>query len=192
MGTPRPLGPVKLFVGVLVSEETRLPPTEAALVEAFGPVDHRSRRLPFDATRYYAREMGNAIQRVLLSFEHLIAADSLASIKLRTCGIEQVLRNGASVPRPVNLDPGYLEQAKVVVASTKNFYHRMYLSDGVFAEVTLRFRNNTYECFPWTYPDYASAEYREFFLRTREIYRMQLRNRCHTRTVREGTGPVNR
>ena len=192
MGTPRPLGPVKLFVAVRVSDAARLTPTEAALVEAFGPIDHRSRCLPFDATRYYAREMGDAVQRVLLSFEHLIAADSLASVKLRTQGMEQVLRNGASVPRPVNLDPGYLEQSKVVVASTKNFYHRLYLSEGVFAEVTLQFKNNTYECFPWTYPDYASSEYREFFVRAREIYRMQLRNRCQTRTVHEGTGPVNR
>ena len=78
----------------------------------------------------------------------------------------------------MNLDPGYIEQAKVILASTKNFYHRLHLSGGIFAEVTMHFKNNTYQFFPWTYPDYQSKEYQEFFLKIRHIYRAQLRTMC--------------
>ena len=77
-----------------------------------------------------------------------------------------------------SLDPGYLEHAKVVLASTKNFYHRMYLGRGIFGEVTMHFRNNAYEFFAWTYPDYKSAEYQNFFHELRGIYRRQLRTIC--------------
>ena len=83
-----------------------------------------------------------------------------------------------AVKRPVNLDPGYLEQAKVILTSTKNFYHRIYLGGGIFGEVTMHFKNNTYQFFPWTYPDYQSRDYQEFFLRIRQIYRSQLRTMC--------------
>ena len=83
-----------------------------------------------------------------------------------------------SVTRPVNLDPGYIEHAKVILASTKNFYHRMYLARGIFGEVTMHFRDGAYEFFPWTYPDYKSAEYQRFFLELRDIYRQQLRSMC--------------
>jgi hypothetical protein len=135
--------------------------------------------VPFEGSDYYSREMGDAIERVLLSFESLVDADRLAEIKNRTNQMEQQYRDAASrVPRPVNLDPGYLEQSKVVLASTKNFYHRIYLSRGVFAEVTMHFRNNTYQFFPWTYPDYRTSDYLEFFLRMRQLYRTQLKSRC--------------
>jgi len=83
-----------------------------------------------------------------------------------------------AVKRPVNLDPGYLEQGKIILASTKNFYHRMYLARGIFGEVTMHYRNNAWEFFPWTYPDYKSAEYQAFFLELRAVYRRQLRTRC--------------
>ena len=83
-----------------------------------------------------------------------------------------------TVKRPVNLDPGYLEHSKVILASTKNFYHRMYLCRGIFGEVTMHFRNGAYEFFPWTYPDYKSPEYQKFFLELRTIYREQLRRLC--------------
>ena len=83
-----------------------------------------------------------------------------------------------AVKRPVNLDPGYIEHAKVILASTKNFYHRIYLGSGIFAEVTMHFKNNTYQFFPWTYPDYQSKDYQDLFLKIRQIYRSQLRTMC--------------
>ena len=181
MGKVQSLNPVKLFAGVLVADERLLPQIEERLVADFGPIDHRSDVLPFEFTEYYASQMGDILDRIFFSFENLIDAGTLASLKLQTNRIEEEYRGASKeVRRPVNLDPGYIEQAKVILASTKNFYHRIYLRQGIFAEVTMHFRNNTYQFFPWTYPDYKSKDYQEFFLRMRQIYRVQLKNLCLT------------
>jgi hypothetical protein len=179
MGAIRPFNPVKLFIGVLVSHTKLIPEVETRLVSLYGPVDHRSDVLPFDFTDYYEAEMGDLIDRVFFSFERLIEADRLPEIKRRTNEMEaEVAPLLQAVKRPVNLDPGYIEHAKVVLASTKNFYHRIYAGGGIFAEVTMHFKNNTYQFFPWTYPDYQSRDYQEFFLKVRQIYRAQLRTMC--------------
>jgi hypothetical protein len=179
MGSIRNFNPVKLFVGVLVSSESLLDSVEAQLAAKYGPVDYRSPVLPFTFTDYYRHETGDDIHRLFLSFERLIEADTLPEIKRHTNTLETEFAAGnAAVKRPVNLDPGYLEHAKVILASTKNFYHRMYLGGGIFGEVTMHFRNGTFEFFPWTYPDYKSAEYQAFFLELRGIYRRQLRAMC--------------
>ena len=179
MGSIRAFNPVKLFVGVLVSNGELVTAVESQLVAAYGPVDHRSPVLPFTFTDYYRRETGDRILRLFFSFERLIDAGQLAEIKRHTNVLEETFAAaGTTVKRPVNLDPGYLEHAKVILASTKNFYHRMYLSRGIFGEVTMHFRNGAYEFFPWTYPDYKSTEYQSFFLELREVYRQQLRRLC--------------
>ena len=179
MGDVRPFNAVKLFIGVLVSNAKLISEVEQRLIRAYGPIDHRSSVIPFDFTDYYEQEMGDIIDRVLFSFERLIEADRLTEIKKQTNQLEQELAPlYTAVKRPVNLDPGYIEQAKVMLASTKNFYHRIYLGNGIFGEVTMHFRNNTYQFFPWTYPDYQSKEYQEFFLKMRHIYRGQLRTMC--------------
>src|SRR2546430_17137507 len=179
MGSIRIFNPVKLFVGVLVSDAELIALVREKLVEFYGTIDHESPVIPFDFTDYYSAEMGESIARVFFSFERLIEADRLAEIKRQTNNLEEEFKNkGHATKRPVNLDPGYVEHAKVVLASTKNFYHRMYLADGIFAEVTMHFRNNTFQFFPWTYPDYQSKDYQEFFLRMRPIYRSQLKTMC--------------
>jgi len=183
MGAIRQFSPVKLFIGVLVSNNKFIPEVEKRLTAAYGSIDHRSDLIPFDFTDYYEAEMGDLIDRVFFSFERLIEADQLPEIKRQTNDLEEELAPALRTPRtnvkrPVNLDPGYIEQAKVILASTKNFYHRIYLGSGVFGEVTMHFKNNTYQFFPWTYPDYQSRDYQEFFLRTRQILRSQLRTMC--------------
>ena len=179
MGDIRQFNSVKLFIGVLVSHAKLIPEVEQRLTNAYGPIDHRSAVIPFDFTDYYEPEMGDIIDRILFSFERLIEADRLAEIKRQTNKFEQELAPlYTSAKRPVNLDPGYIEQAKVILASTKNFYHRLHLSSGIFGEVTMHFKNNRYQFFPWTYADYQSKEYQEFFLRIRHIYRAQLRTMC--------------
>jgi hypothetical protein len=183
MGAIRQFNPVKLFVGVLVSHTRLLPDVEQRLNALYGPIDHRSPVIPFDFTDYYEPEMGDIIDRVFFSFERLIEADQLPEIKRQTNQFEDELApllrtSSTSVKRPVNLDPGYIEQAKVILASTKNFYHRIYLGAGVFGEVTMHFKNNTYQFFPWTYPDYQSRDYQEFFLKIRHVFRVQLRTMC--------------
>jgi hypothetical protein len=183
MGAINQFTPVKLFIGILVSNSKFIPEVEQRLTTLYGSVDHRSDVIPFDFTDYYESEMGDLIDRVFFSFERLIEADQLPEIKRQTNELEQELAPllktpNTNVKRPVNLDPGYIEQAKVILASTKNFYHRIYLGKGIFGEVTMHFKNNTYQFFPWTYPDYQSKDYQEFFLRTRQILRSQLRTMC--------------
>ena len=181
MGAIRNLNPVKLFVGVLVSDPKLILNVETRLISAYGPVDHRSSVVPFDFTNYYEPEMGRAIERVFFSFERVIEADQLPEIKRQTNKIEEeMMPLLETVKRPVNLDPGYLEQAKVILASTKNFYHRIYLGKGIFGEITMQFKDGEYHFFPWTYPDYQSKEYQDFFLKLRRIYRSQLRTMCIT------------
>ena len=179
MAEIRQFNPVKLFIGVLVSHSKLIPEIEQRLSANYGLIDHRSPLIPFDFTNYYETEMGDVIDRVFFSFERLIEADQLPEIKRQTNRLEEeIAPSFGTVKRPVNLDPGYIEQAKVILASTKNFYHRIYLGSGIFGEVTMHFKNNTYQFFPWTYPDYQSKEYQEFFLKMRHIYRSQLRNMC--------------
>jgi hypothetical protein len=179
MAAIRQFNPVKLFIGVLVSHSRLIPDVQQRLSGAFGPIDHRSPVIPFDFTDYYEPEMGDIIDRIFFSFERLIEADQLPEIKRQTNQLEEELAPLLqSVKRPVNLDPGYIEQAKVILASTKNFYHRIYLGRGIFGEVTMHFKNNTFQFFPWTYPDYQSKDYQEFFLKLRHIYRSQLRTMC--------------
>ncbi|HEX4999725.1 MAG TPA: DUF4416 family protein [Terriglobia bacterium] len=179
MGAIHQFNPVKLFTGALVSSRSWIPEIEERLTALYGPIDHRSETLPFDFTDYYEKEMGFSIDRVFFSFTTLIDAQRLPEIKQVTNALEgEFAGRGGKVTRPVNLDPGYLENAKVVLASTKNFYHRIYLGDGIFGEVTMRFSNNTFQFFPWTYPDYQSSDYQEFFMRVRQIYRSQLKTMC--------------
>jgi hypothetical protein len=197
MGAVRQFTPVKLFIGVLVSNRKFIASVEERLAALYGKVDHRSDVIPFDFTDYYEKEMGDILDRVFFSFERLIEADRLPEIKRQTNELEdelaELLRTpNTTIKRPVNLDPGYVEQAKVVLASTKNFYHRIYIGRGIFAEVTMHFKNNTYQFFPWTYPDYQSRDYQEFFLRTRQIFRSQLRTMCivDNNVGRGGTGQM--
>lgn len=155
---------------------------ESALRNHFGPIDLRCGPIPFDFTGYYQKEMGANLTRVLWSFEELVDPGSLSHAKLQTRAVEDAFRReGPGKPRSVNIDPGYLEQSKIVLASTKNFYHRVYLGQGIFAEVAMHFRNNTYQFFPWTYPDYKSRDYLHFFVRMRQIYRSQLKRMCVNR-----------
>jgi hypothetical protein len=172
---------VKLFVGILTSQPELFDVVESRLAASFGAVDLRSDRFPFDQTDYYEREMGASIERQFLALETLIAADALAGIKVETNRLEAELAGLGGLARPVNLDPGYLEQAKVVLASTKNFYHRIQLRDGIYGEVTLHWEGGEWRPFHWTFPDFRSGRYFEFFAALRARYRAQLRQSCLVR-----------
>ncbi len=168
---------VKLFVGVLSSVPGILPEVERRLTAFLGPVDLRSEAFAFSLTHYYDKEMGSPISRYFLSFSNLIGPEELACIKTKTNRLEAALAADFSqVPRPVNLDPGYLEQSKIVLASTKNFYHRIYLSEGIYAEVTLHFEDAGWKALPWTFPDFRSGLYDAFFTGLRNSYRGQVKS----------------
>ncbi|MDR3211228.1 MAG: DUF4416 family protein [Planctomycetota bacterium] len=155
------------FVGVLAASPDILPNVEARLVDKFGPVQERMPDLPFTYTDYYARELGPDPRRSFLAFTLDFDPESLAEAKITTNQLEIELAEGSSWPRPVNLDPGYLAPGKVILASCKDYSHRLYLCRGVYAEVTLQYRDNAFQTLPWTFPDYASGAYFPFFLALR-------------------------
>jgi hypothetical protein len=142
----------------------------AELEACFGPADLQSPSMEFEFTRYYQPQMGEGLRRTFFSFARLIDPAELAGIKLATNAIEERYRDGGwPVGRPVNLDPGYLELGKLVLASTKNHCHRIYLRDGIYAEVTLVYRDKAFRGFEWTFPDYRTEEYHRFFLEARKL-----------------------
>ncbi len=159
---------VKLFIAVTFSDDNIFEKIKIILQREFGAIDCLSAIFSFDYTKYYVREMGEGLKKQLLSFEQLISPDSLPEIKLRTNEIEdQFSVNGK---RRVNLDPGYLSAAKVVMATAKNFDHRIYLGKGIYGDVQLRYRKNKFHFNPWTYPDYKDKYIIDFLARTRKIY----------------------
>jgi hypothetical protein len=174
MGEIKEPRPVKLIVSLFTGDIDLLPAARAALVERFGETDYQSEQLPFDHTDYYAPEFGPNLQRQILAFERLVAPDQLAKIKRTTNELEQTW--SVQGRRRINLDPGYIEPSKLVLATTKNYSHRIYLGQGIYAEVTLHYRQGAFRGGEWTYPDYASARYLEIFDHIRDIYLAQLRH----------------
>jgi hypothetical protein len=176
MGEIKAVPQVKLFVGVLSSVPEAVPEAKARLCVLYGPADLASEEFPFDQTTYYNEAMGSPIFRSFLSFSGLIGPAELAEIKIETNAIEaEMATRFKAVRRPVNLDPGYLEMSKIILASTKNFYHRIYLSLGIYAEVTMHFKAGQWQCFPWTFPDFRTGRYAAFFTSLRNRYRQQLK-----------------
>ena len=178
MGTITIPQPVKAIIGVLTPEPCLLPTVYTELTYRLGPIDFASELLPFTNTTYYENEMGPGIQRQFISFERLIDAGTLAEMKLFTNKVEQAfkIKKSDGEARRVNLDVGYLCLAKLVLASTKDNAHRIYLRDGIYAEITLRFYRKTFQPWEWSYPDYRLPTYIAIFNQIRKIYRNQLEN----------------
>jgi hypothetical protein len=178
MAKIRPPIPAKLFVGILTSVPEIIPKVEERLVGLFGAADSRSVAFPFDSTHYYDETMGTPLYRYFLSFADLMDASAISDAKIKTNDMETGFASECpNLQRPLNLDPGYVEQSKIVLASTKNFYHRILISRGVYAEVTLHFEAGEWRSFPWTFPDYKIDRYHPFFSSLRQLYRSQLSER---------------
>lgn len=176
MGEPTKPEPVKLFTGLLTSSPKILSRVEEDLRAEFGSTDLESDLMPFDFTDYYREKMGEGIQRKFMSFEKLIDPGKISEIKLIANEIEEKFSENldVEVPRPINIDPGYVGLSKMVLASTKNYSHRIYLRDGIYAEVTLQYKDGCFQPLQWTYPDYRSDGYIEFFEKVRARYSEQL------------------
>ncbi len=173
MGIPKKPLPVKYVVGVIVRPDA-LENIEKA-IEELGGCDLRSEVFSFDTTNYYEDEMGPSLIRFWISLKGLRDPGELASFKLRTNELEAKFldKNGK---RRVNLDPGYITESNLILATTKNYSHRIYLSNGIYAEVTLIYKRKTgFEPLPWTYPDYRWKKALEFFKKVREKYREELK-----------------
>ncbi|QAT16895.1 hypothetical protein BU251_03680 [Candidatus Velamenicoccus archaeovorus] len=173
MGTPLRSLPAKLITGLIAKDTERLECARKFLERRFGRADRTSAVFAFDQTHYYERELGEGLRRQFLSFERLIAADTLAAIKQWTNSLEIRPFRGAQ-KRTVNIDPGYISLAKLVLATTKNHSHRIYLRQGIFEEVTLVFRGHTFAPLEWTYPDYRQESHIAFFNEVRKTYKQQI------------------
>ena len=146
--------------------------------ELFGPIGLQSEPYSFHHTPYYATSMGLDLRKQLWVFERLAPLDSLAHCKVATMQLEEELAaSGAfSELRPLNLDPGFLNLGKFMLATTKDKDHRLYLRDGIFAEVTLHYCDKEYVPWPWTYADYREDHVRDFLKRAREYYKERLKD----------------
>ncbi|MBN2018702.1 MAG: DUF4416 family protein [Sedimentisphaerales bacterium] len=169
--------PVKLIIGILAADKDALATAVGAIGEHIGKVDLISDVWPFTQTDYYKDETGGNILRQFVSIEELVDPGKLAEIKHATNKLEQELAAALkiSVPRPVNMDPGLIEPSKLVLATTKNYSHRIYIGNKMFAEVTLIFEKAAWRHFEWTYPDYRQQCYQEFFSKVRSRLLEQLR-----------------
>jgi len=176
MAQIRPLDPVLLLVAAFSRYPDILDRGRADLVEAFGPVVFSSLPYEFTQTKYYEATMGADLKKHFLVFQNLVSGDSLAKIKIQTNEMEQALAGAAAYPepRPINLDPGFLTLGKFMLATTKDQGHRIYLRDGIFAEVTLRFEGGAFHPWPWTYADYRQPSVLAFMREARELYRRRL------------------
>jgi len=172
--------PVKLIIGVLAADQNCLNAAQKTVASKFSNIDLASDVWPFTQTDYYKNEIGPNILRQFLSLEKLIDPAKLAKIKLATNKLEQNLARSLklSLPRPVNLDPGLIEPSKLVLATTKNYSHRIYIGNKMFAEVTLIYEKGVWRHFDYTYPDYREARYHDFFTKVRTRLLEQLKT-CH-------------
>jgi hypothetical protein len=169
--------PVKLIIGILAADENCLAEAVEALASEFGGIDLISDIWPFNQTDYYKEETGENILRQFVSIEKLIDPGELADIKHRTNALEEELagRLNAHLPRPVNLDPGIIEPSKLVLATTKNYAHRIYIGGRMYAEVTLTYEKGAWRAFEYTYSDYRQKCYHDFFTEIRTKLLEQLK-----------------
>lgn len=174
MGKIKAQQPVKLISGFIFQKETVVDKARGILEKKFGKIDLESPILQFTHTNYYEPEFGNDLKRKFISFKKLIHPQSLPRIKIITNAIENKLSKAGL--RLINIDPGYLDMAKLILASTKDYKHRIYLDKGIYAEVTLFYQDKSFTPCEWTYPDYKCSDYIAIFNQIRQIYANQIKN----------------
>ncbi|HWR72492.1 MAG TPA: DUF4416 family protein [Nitrospirota bacterium] len=176
MSTIHPPIPVKLFIGMISNDPGLFDAAAKPLLVEYGPADLRSEPVPWEHTEYYRDEMGTDLLRCFLFFERLVDPATLVSTKQFTNRLEEEFStdSGGLRNRRINLDPGYITEAKVVLASAKDFAHRVYLCEGIYAEVTLQFHGTSYHPIETTYPDFRTPQVRALFSKARKSLRAAL------------------
>jgi hypothetical protein len=173
MSRPQTPTPAKLVIGFFLKEKNLVISVVKALIEKFGPVDIVSSWVPFNFTTYYETEMGQPLFRRMLAFETLIKQSALSEIKRITNDLElEYLKHSK---RRVNLDPGYLLRERFVLATGKNYSHRIYIGQGIYADLTLIYTKGRFIKLPWTYPDYAQQNMLNYLERVRNKYVIDLK-----------------
>ena len=180
MGEIKPHPKVLLLLAVCSRYDQGFQWARQTAEQAWGPIALESIEFSFDQTDYYLASMGPDLRKQFLVFDRLRDPAELVAIKHQTNAWEQAYQQNQEHPelRPLNLDPGYLTEAKLVLVTTKDRDHRLYLDQGIYAETTLCYSHRSWQTRPWTYPDYQSSEYQDFFSQCRvllrEKYRMEL------------------
>jgi hypothetical protein len=177
MASPESAPVVKLFVITIHSDVNILQRAAADLESSFGPIDWMSEDFPFDITDYYQSEMGTGLNRRFYSFAQLIHPDEIAAIKLFTNSVEDKYRRVSG--RSINLDPGYMDTYKVVLASAKFGGQKIYLRDGIYADMTLLMNKGKWESFIWGFPDFKSGRYDAALSTIRNIFKKQVTARTN-------------
>jgi hypothetical protein len=167
--------PVKLIIGFIFKEEPPFNTARIFLERRFGEIDFESKVFSFIHTDYYEKEFGRELKRQFISFKKLIPPERLAGIKVITNAIERKLSSDSR--RQINIDPGYIDMAKLILATTKDYKHRIYLQKGIYAEITLFYQGKTFNSWEWTYPDYKTSEQIAIFNQIREIYLEQIKTK---------------
>ncbi|HLP61640.1 MAG TPA: DUF4416 family protein, partial [Candidatus Deferrimicrobium sp.] len=157
MGIEKEFNKVKLFSGIIYGNTRVYEEIKKTLADLFSPVDLEVGPFDFVFTTYYNREMGSPLFRRFISFEKLISPEELPNIKIRTDQIE--METAVNGNRLINLDPGYLSEANVIIATTKNHYHRVPLSKGIYAHIEYVIKKKKIIPLEWTYPDFKTPQY---------------------------------
>ena len=172
MGEPKTFQRVTPVVAMLSADPAHFEAARGPLEELLGPVELCSELFAFNPTEYYTPSMGANLKRCFFAFHNFADPANLAVWKIATNALEErlkaVLAPGGVPERPINIDPGYVTGAKFLLASTKDFAHRIYLRDGIFAEITLSFRAGRWLSHPFTFPDFKSGIYDAFLKRVRD------------------------
>ena len=166
--------PSLLFIGLLYADPGTFNHSKEILEKNFGDILHTSPSIPWDYSSYYKDELGWPLFRQFIFFKNLIDPGILADIKSKTNEIEDAL--SSEDKRLINLDPGYLTLSKIVLASTKNYAHRIYLGKGIYGEVTLLYneKEGTFKPHLFTYRDYQEKSCIDMFLNAREKLKKML------------------
>lgn len=175
MAAPREPEPVKLFVAVLWADAASLASATSRMAEHWGAIDFTGPDRPFDMTDYYRAEMGPMLQRRLVAFEKLVPPTVLPEAKLTCNRLEEALAGPGG--RHVNLDVGYLDHNKIVLASAKGAGQKIYLDRGIYADLVGRYADGRYQPFLWTFPDFKDGRYDEELAAIRRLYLQQRRSR---------------
>lgn len=175
MSAPRPPMPAKLVIGIFLKDKILAKPVAEKLEKKFGRIDLVSPWFPFLDTDYYEPEMGAPLFRRMFAFRELIEQDNLPDIKLATNMIESEYSGDGG--RTVNIDPGYLVFERFVLATGKNFTHRIHIGKGIYADLTLVYQKGGFHILPWTYPDYARENMTGFLGIVRERYKTDINER---------------
>jgi hypothetical protein len=168
MSQPQRPKPAKLIVGLFMQEKRLLAAVNQDFTPRFGSIDMVSPWFPFDYTKYYETEMGATLFRRMVVFKDLIRQSDLADVKIFTNSIEK--KYARQDRRIVNIDPGYMLQERFVLATGKNYSHRIHIGRGIYADLTLIYRKGSFRTLDWTYPDYADPDMRSYLYSVRNKY----------------------